>query len=133
MKIFLLISFIILAFNACSLSEPLAKQNTKPSWINNPNQKNFTGSVGIANIHHKGFVHQRKLAISRALDELALQKGVIVSLSMRKSEKVKNNKISTNVETQSSYETANTKLTAHIEDVWQDGASKALFVWLVLD
>jgi len=133
MRFFLLVSFILLAFSACSLSKPDAKQNIKPSCINNPNQNNYTGSVGIANIHYKGFIYQRKLAISRALDELALQKGVMVSLSMQKSEQVKNNKSSSNLETQSAYETSEAKLTAHIKDTWQDNVSKTLFIWLVLD
>jgi len=133
MKLTLLISFILLIFSACAQHGSKVSQFTKPSWISNPNQDNYTGSIGIAHLHHKGFVYQRKLAISRALDELALQKGVLVSLDMQKIEETKNNKLSTDVKVQTSYNTTQTTLSAQIKDTWQDPSSKTLFVWLVLN
>ncbi len=134
MKIFFTLALLIF-LGGCSSHQvdPNFSSNAKPSWVDNPNQNGFNGSIGMANIHHKGVSYQRRLAISRALDELALQKGVLVSLKMNKEERVKNSKLSTNMETQSSYETNNAKLTAHIEDTWQDKSSKLFYVWLVLD
>ena len=133
MRVFFVILLLILTFNACSQHEAKVSNRTKPSWINNPNQDGLNGSVGLADIHYKGVSYQRKLAISRALDELALQKGVLVSLNMQKKERIKNEQLSSDMKVQSSYETQNAKLTAHIQDAWQDTTSKRLYIWLVLD
>jgi len=132
MKLTFLISFILLIFSACAQHGSKVSQFREPSWINNPNQNNHTGSIGIAHIHHKGFVYQRKLAISRALDELALQQGVLVSLDMQKTEKIKNNTLSTNTKVETSYTTTQSTLNAYIKDTWQDPSSKTFYVWLVL-
>ena len=73
-----IISFFILFFlSACqSKQTPLPVQ--EPQWINAPMKEGEIGAVGSAKVHFKGKTAQRKLAISRALDELAQQSGVSV-------------------------------------------------------
>ena len=124
---------ILLAFTGCV--QPEANNDTTPKWIMNPNQNGKVGAIGAAYRHHKGFTYQRKLAISRALDELALQQGVKVSLNMRKEEQMRNDKVKSNLDVSSIYTTnsnSNT-ITAHIEETWQDKSTQEFFVWLVID
>ena len=121
----------LLVFSGC-MSEPKKSKYEQPSWVMKPNQGGSTGAVGTAYRHHKGLSHQRKLAITRALDELSLQKGVKVSISMNKQEHVKNDKSTSELDVESKYSSSNT-VTAHIEEIWQDPLSQEFFVWMVID
>jgi undecaprenyl pyrophosphate synthase len=75
---------------------------------------------------------QRKLAITRALDELSLQRGVKVEMSLEKQESYKNGNGSTQMNVGANYQTKGT-ITAHIEEVYEDKVSGELFIWMVLD
>ncbi len=114
---------------------PKPQKGAKPAWILNPNFNGKRGAVGVAGKTYDQRVStQRKLAISRALDELALQQGVKVELSMKKEEHLKNEHSSTSMDSTSSYKTTGgSAITAHIEDIWQDPYTGELYVWLVLD
>lgn len=122
---------ILLAFTGCI--QPKANGTAKPDWIMNPNKDGKVGAVGSAYRHHKGFTYQRKLAVTRALDEMALQRGVKVSLNMIKKEEIKNDNVKSYVDVNSEYSTNSNTITAHIEETWQDKNTKELFIWLVLD
>lgn len=128
----ILFLLLMLVFSGCNQPQP-ASQTTKPLWITNPNQSGKIGAVGVANIHYKGFTYQRKLAISRALDEMALQQGVEVVLDMKKSEKVANDRLSSDMKVKSSYETQKKDVKAHIKATWQDPISQEFYVWLVIN
>jgi hypothetical protein len=122
--------------SGCGGSAPApTEKSARPSWILNPNQDGKTGAVGVSGKTYDQKVStQRKQAISRALDELALQQGVKVELSMHKEEHLKNSSASTSVDSSSDYKTTSTDaITAHIEDVWQDNITGELYIWLVLD
>ncbi len=110
-------------------------EQKKPAWVLNPNIGGKKGAVGVAGrTYDQRFSSQRKLAIERALDELALQLGVRVELSMTKEEHLRNNTASTSVDEKSSYKTTSSSaITAHIEDVWQDPLTGELYIWLVRD
>lgn len=123
--------FLMLALTGCTNTQPVPNQ--KPAWILNPNINNQRGAVGVAAIPYDQKIStQRKLAITRALDELSLQQGVQVQLDMQKSEKYSNGSLNTSLNTQSSYK-ANATTTAHIEDVWEDKRSGELYIWMVID
>lgn len=127
-----LLFLVLLALSGCNQPEPVSK-NTPPSWIMNPNQSGKIGAVGSANRVYSGKASdKRKLAISRALDELSLQQGVKVEMSMTKVDKLSNNRSSVNMEANSNYSTSKT-ISAHIEDMWESPTSKELFIWMVLD
>jgi len=76
---FLFIFFIGCSVNDISLKSHHKKENnsicyTKPSWaINVPQSKNKIYGVGIAGENMNGESAQRKVAISRALNEIASQ------------------------------------------------------------
>ncbi len=125
---------ISIFFIACNNPKPKV-QSSKPEWILNPNYNGKVGAVGVAGRTYDQRVStQRKLAIQRALDELAMQQGVKVKLKMKKNELVKNDSVSTTTTTKSEYETTNnSSITAHIEDVWQDKITGEIYIWLVLD
>ena len=109
--------------------------NAKPAWILNPNQNGHIGAVGVAGRGYDMRVStQRKLAIQRALDELALQQGVKVKLSMQKEEHLRGNKATVAMDSTGTYQTTNNgAISAHIEDVWEDKISGEIYIWLVLD
>jgi len=129
----LLFSLLLLtSFSACSqpATKTLPQQTSQmPTWIFTPYKDGILGSVGSAKVHFKGSAHQRKLAISRALDELARQHGVQVhtETSLLQTD--------TNGRTDSrsgiySFQTSDGIVSAHIEAVWQDPTTKELFVWM---
>ncbi len=124
-----------ICFNGCNGSSPKAESSSKPRWILNPNIDGKTGAVGVAGrTYDQRISTQRKLAIQRALDELAMQQGVKVKLKMTKEEIESNGNVSTTSDTKSSYETTNNSaITAHIEDIWQDNITGEIYIWLVLD
>lgn len=123
-----------LVVSGCGES-PKPQKGAKPAWVLNPNYDGKKGAVGVAGrTYDQRVSSQRKLAISRALDELALQQGVKVELSMQKEEHLRNQSASTSMDTNSNYKTTNNSaITAHIEDIWQDPYTGELYVWLVLD
>jgi hypothetical protein len=115
--------------------KPAYNKYKKPEWILNPNLNGKVGAVGVAaTTYDQKISTQRKLAIQRALDELALQQGVKVELDMNKKEHIENDTLSTSMDVKSSYKTTNnTKMKAHIEAIWQDPSSDEIYIWLVLD
>ena len=124
-----------LFISGCGSASPKLQKDGKPEWVLNPNVGGKRGAVGVAGKTYDQHVSsQRKLAISRALDELAMQQGVDVKLSMQKEEHMQNEHSSTSIDMHSDYKTKNASaITAHIEDVWQDPYTGELYVWLVLD
>ncbi len=123
-----------LVLSGCN-ETPKLQESGKPGWVLNPNYNGKHGAVGVAGrTYDQRFSTQRRLAITRALDELALQQGVKVELSMKKEEHLHNQSASTSIESKSNYRTTNgSAITAHIEDIWQDPYTGDLYVWLVLD
>ena len=67
-------------FTSCTNINNIIKNNKsvtnqKPNWLTNPYVENDEFSaVGCAKIHFKGRIAQEKLAISRAIDQIATQK-----------------------------------------------------------
>ena len=141
MRVFFNYFFIVLLgstiflSSGCGGSKPKPEAGARPAWILNPNYDGKQGAVGVAaETYDMSVSTQRKLAISRALDELALQKGVKVELNMKKEEHLRNQKSSLSIDSSSSYKTTNpSAITAHIEAIWKDPRTGELYVWLVLD
>jgi hypothetical protein len=132
LKLFSSLLVILFIFTGCN-SQPAPKTTTVPSWILNPNQDGKNGAVGSSmRTYDQKTSTQRKLAITRALDELSLQQGVKVEMSLKKQENYKNGSGNTQMNVDASYK-ANSKITAHIEEVYQDKISGELFIWMVMD
>ena len=124
---------VLLVLTGCN-SQPVAKNsNIQPSWVMNPNQDGKSGAIGVAGrTYDQKPSTQRKLAITRALDELTLQQGVKVQMSMSKEEVVNNDRSSTHLEHTSSYD-ASSSVTAHIEQAWENPLSGDIYIWMVVD
>lgn len=133
-RLFLLTSLIVLLLTGCSQSVPVANvQEVKPSWILNPNENNNIGAIGVASrTHDQKISTQRKLAITRALEELSLQQGVKVQMSIQKNENIINDNMNTKLDINSSFKTSTT-VTAHVASAWQDESTSELYIWMVMD
>jgi len=135
MKSFLTsITLLLFLLGGCSSQPP--KQEYKvssPAWVKNPNIDGKTGAIGVASrTYDQKESSKRKLAISRALDELTLQQGVKVKLKMTKRDVVSDDVASTHMDTKSSYD-ANSTVTAHIQGSWENPLTGELFIWMVMD
>jgi len=125
--------FLLLLLSACGQPQVQNATGAQPSWVLNPSSGSHRGAVGVAGrTYDQSISSQRKLAIQRALDELALQTKVEVVLNMSKEEQVTNNSSYVNTKDNSTYR-AKGKISAHIEDVWMDKSTHELYVWMVLD
>jgi uncharacterized lipoprotein YajG len=135
MKNFLLFALLLIALLAGCGEQPSPTRyvNQEPSWIMNPNQDGKNGAIGVAGVTYDQRVSsQRKLAITRALDELTLQKGVKVELTISKEESLAHGESTSTLNEKSDYNAAAT-ITAHIEKVWQNKLTNEIYVWMVLD
>ena len=126
--------FVLVMFAGCaSQPAPSSYVVQEPSWVMNPNQDGKIGAIGVAaKTYDQKLSTQRKLAITRALDELTLQQGVRVEMNMDKREVLSNDRSTVNVDAKSTYSAAST-VTAHIEDVWKNKISDELYIWMVMD
>lgn len=122
-------SFIVLfCFTGCAKPHPV---KPPPKWISNPYQNGKIGAVGSAKIHFKGDAEQRRLAISRALDELAHQQGVEVTSQILRKEKSDAFAASSESEVYSFQKNSGEVIHAHIEAVWKDPRNGELFIWMI--
>ena len=135
MRIVLLSFLLTIFFAGCNENVAPAKEKltARPAWINNPNIDGVIGSIGSSGPHFKGPAYQRKLAISRALDELAMQRGVEISLVAKREETANNDNINSSSDIKSQQNVTNTNITAHIEATYTDPDTNELFVWMVLN
>lgn len=135
MRVLLLSLLLTVFFAGCgkNVSPTIEKPTVYPAWINNPNVGGVTGSVGSSAPHFKGPAYQRKLAISRALDELAIQKGVEIDLVAKREQRSHNDNVDSKTDIQTEQRVKNSNVTAHIEATFTDPKTKELFVWMVLD
>jgi hypothetical protein len=135
MRYLLVLGVLFLLFSGCN-SQPTVQheqKSSKPAWILNPSMDGKVGAVGVAGrTYDQKESTKRKLAIGRALDELTLQRGVKVNLNMSKVEVVKNDRVSSTMDVKSDYK-ANSNVTAHIEQVWEDPLTQELYIWMVMD
>ncbi|MDF1878259.1 LPP20 family lipoprotein [Sulfurimonas sp. SAG-AH-194-C20] len=132
-KVQLLIVVLFLSFTACSSSPKLKDSNSMPSWVHNPSEQGKIGAVGVARrTYDSSLSTQRKLAIKRALDELALQANVKVKIRMTKEETVTNSKTTLKTKDYSTYG-ANETISAYIKDTWMDRSSNELYIWMLMD
>ena len=131
--LFSIITLLLLLLSGCNSQPVPASTTTEPSWIMNPNKGGKVGAVGVAaRTYDQKISTQRKLAITRALDELTLQQGVKVSLNINKNEIVDNDRSSTHMDAQSNYK-ASSSVSAHIEDIYKDKISGEIYIWMLID
>ena len=84
---YILLLIITIFFISCnnSLNKLEPSVNKEPSWLYNPQTNSSLAAVGCAQIHINGIHAQKKLAVSRAIEQIALQKNAKVKvISYRK-------------------------------------------------
>lgn len=107
--------------------------NGKPEWYFSPEKDGKIGGVGVSGIHKDGKTGQKKLAVERALGEIARQMGVKVqSFSNLTSQ---SSSYGTSVTgTDHSFFTVDGKIvTARIVEIWEDSYTHELYVWMVAE
>ncbi len=133
MRVILFSILLVFSIVGCNSQPTPTSSNLAPTWIMNPNQDGKVGAIGVAaRTYDQKLSSQRKLAITRALDELSLQRGVKVNLNMSKREVLANGTNSVVVDAKSNYSTTST-ITAHIQEVFKDNSSGELYIWMVMD
>jgi len=132
LKLLIFSIIISISFSACqskSSYEPIIE----PSWITNPQKNGKIGAVGTALPHFKGKTFQRHLAVSRGLDELALQKGVNIQSQTTRKEGRYGASTSSQAEVYSVQDTTSKEINAHIEAVWTNPRTQEIYIWLLAD
>jgi hypothetical protein len=131
----LFLALIFLLFAGCSETvTPAQQENIQfPAWVTDPNFNGLRGSVGSSAPHFKGPAYQRSLAISRALDELAMEMGVQVSVDLQREEKANGYSVKSKSDIKTKQAVNNSNVTAHIEATFINPQTNELYVWMVLN
>ena len=122
MKSSLIILCTTLLLAGCAQNNPQTPQtkNGEPAWILNP-QIDSNGKLagsGCSKIHYKGVPSQKKLAISRAIEQIAIQKRVKVKSIAYRQKTNQNGQVSSKVQTSSLQEVENVSLSTHIKEIY---------------
>jgi len=129
-KIFLSTFLLLLLLNGCNTHKELPPVQ-KPNWIDYPSSDLLIGAVGSAMPHFKGKTAQRRLAISRAIDELAQQSGVQVQSTILRKESREGSQTQASAEVYTIQNSENKTIHAHIEAVWTHPRTEEIYVWLL--
>lgn len=123
----------ILLLGGCSLTNNKMVINQVPKWLNNPYiEKDDVAAVGCAGIHFKGESAQKKLAISRAIDDIATQYKVkIDNVTLRKKSIYNGMKGSSSTQSSSLHSIDNLELKTKIKDIYKK-TNGEICVWVVL-
>jgi hypothetical protein len=133
--IFKLMCFIFILFLiSCNTA---TKQKTIieiPKWV-------YSGShdlgkicyVGSSKPHIKGLPYQRALAVSRAIEGIALQKNVKVDVEVEKIMKGDRNNAKTKMMTYSVQTATGQSVSAKITDIWLNPETKEMFIRMCED
>lgn len=128
MRLLLASIALLLMVTGCFGPEPKSRF-AKPDWILHPEP----GVLGMAYRHGSGsVVKQKEVAMQRAREELARQKGIDISLVETKSESYVNGKSSLVTTSDGSSKTKQT-VTAHEKDSWTDPMTGIIYVWMVTE
>ncbi len=129
----LLALLVSLMFLACSATEPSVAAGEKPSWIFDPNQGGVVGAVGQCGVHYKGKAMQRRLATSRAIEELAMQGDITVDSEMSVSTEVSGQHVKNRSKSKTFVSAKGVPVHAYIEEMYFDKKSETLYVWMIRD
>jgi hypothetical protein len=77
--IVIIVSVILLSGCLQKNDTTVTKKNNTPKWLNDPYIDNDQiAAIGCSQLHFKGITAQKDLAISRAINRIAIQNSVIV-------------------------------------------------------
>ncbi|MDR2104935.1 MAG: hypothetical protein LBP51_04180 [Deferribacteraceae bacterium] len=115
---------------ACAVSKTDAIVNNKPAWFWEPNDGELIGGVGDAGTHVDGIAAQRQLAVYRAIEDIARQKGVTVNSVQTLQQYSTETSSSSSLELYSVQTVSGATVTARVREFWIDPQTKRLLVWV---
>jgi hypothetical protein len=104
--------------------------NGKPSWFWLPNDGELLGGVGESGTHIDGLSAQRQLAVQRAIEDIARQKGVTVSSIQTLKQHATEASSSASLDVYSIQTVSGITVTARVREFWVDPQTKRLLVWV---
>ncbi|GAB7140069.1 hypothetical protein RsTz2092_00170 [Deferribacterales bacterium RsTz2092] len=105
--------------------------NGKPYWFWAPSADGVLGAVGESGTHIDGISAQRKLAMARAIENLAMQKGVKVdSTQVITSSQNASGASSGSIDSKISLTVSGVVLNVIVRSFWQDPQTGKLLVWV---
>lgn len=125
--------FSIIIFTGCAgRSSNLSSKYPLPDWVLNPSVNGVIGGVGYCPAHVKGISGQRELAVTRAVEDIARQKGVSVESSVVVISNASNkSKVPvTNINSNSTHKTKN-YINAYIKEIWVHPVTKEMYVYML--
>lgn len=130
----LTVIFVILLFMGCAAAN--APKSTmvdgKPHWYWKPSCDGAIGGVGEAGFNVNGASAQRQLAIARAIEDIALQKGVTVkNIQSIAHNADSSGKSFTNLESYSVHTIDGQTVRAQVREIWKDPQTGRLVAWVV--
>ncbi len=125
--------FVSFMFLACGGVEPTVANGEQPAWIYDPNLSGAVGAVGQCGTHYDGRSMQRKVAITRAIDELAMQGDVTVDSEISVSTEVLGSQVKNRSKSKTYVSAKGVPVHAFIEEMWFDKKSEILYVWMIKD
>jgi hypothetical protein len=121
--------FLLYACTAMNVSSG-GLVNGKPAWFWTPNEGELLGGVGEAGTHIDGLNAQRQLAVSRAIEDIARQKGVTVSSIQTVKQQATETSSSTSLDVYSIQTVSGITVTARVREFWVDPQTRRLLVWI---
>ncbi|PLX70983.1 MAG: hypothetical protein C0602_02815 [Denitrovibrio sp.] len=103
----------------------------KPEWYYTPSKDGKIGGVGVSGIHKDGKTGQKKLAVERALAEIARQMGVKVESYSNLKSQTSGGSSATSGQSHSFFTVDGHTVNARIEQMWEDRYSGELYIWMV--
>lgn len=134
MKKLLFLGWLIglsLAVTSCgTTNQKPDNTNLKPHWVDNPQTMGAKVALGQAASHINGRAEQRKLAHTRALDELSRQMGVQVTTQTDFNQTMTDLNTRSQIQTQSSHRVQGAQVNALIKAEWLDPSSGVFYILL---
>lgn len=129
----------VLLFTGCVNQQPtnsttVTKQPVKaePKWLDDPYiDGDKVAAIGCARYHFKGESEQKKLAISRAKDQIASQINTKISNMTHRTKKIKNNaSVSSSVNSSSLHEVEEVTISTKVKATYKKPTGE-ICVWVV--
>jgi hypothetical protein len=134
MRLFYILSicFSLFLITACGDKSPKETQQM-PEWIMSGSSGSGTCYVGSSRPHIKGLPYQKALAVSRAIEGIARQKGVQVDVQVETLMRGTSKGASTSMSSYSVQTTTGQNVTAKIKKTWMNPSTQEIFILMCED
>ena len=129
--------FSVLLFSGCAStakSTSGVKPDQKmPDWVLHYKAEGKICGIGVSLPHIRGIAHQRILAISRGIDEIAKQLNVTVDTNLESLMTGSSNGVSSSLSTYSVHATNGQTVNAEIIEAWINDSTEEFYVLMCMD